>query len=92
MPGDQPQNVGGNAGNIVQLSSAPAGGGAVDDLSGVPHPNDRQTEAREMAVMIALGLIEEANDIMQISSSIRLAGQSKLEAKRLLDNVKSCII
>jgi len=92
MPGDQPQNAGGNAGNIEQPSSTPVGGGAGDDLSGVLHPSERQTEARERAVMIALGLIEEANDIMQISGSIRLAGQSKLEAKRLLDNVKSSII
>jgi len=42
--------------------------------------------------MVALGLIEEAHDIMQLSGSIRLAGQSKIEAKRLLDNVKTCII
>jgi hypothetical protein len=42
--------------------------------------------------MVALGLIEEAYDTMQLSGSIRLPGLSKLEAKRLLDNVNSCII
>ncbi|MFN9939933.1 MAG: hypothetical protein ACK56I_10720, partial [bacterium] len=81
--------MGSGAGNSEIPSRMPASGGAGDDRPGAASSADRRTEARERAVMVALGLIEEAHDIMQLSGSIRLAGQSKIEAKRLLDNVKT---
>jgi hypothetical protein len=45
--------------------------------------------------MTALALIDEANDLLSFIDgypAIRLTGQSKLDAKRLLDNIKSCVI
>jgi hypothetical protein len=45
--------------------------------------------------MTALALIDEANDLLSLIDgypAIRLTGQSKLDAKRLLDNIKSCVI
>jgi hypothetical protein len=89
---EQGNNVPDNSSQNPSLTENAGEGGGGDDRSGAASPADRRTEARERAVMVALGLIEEAHDIMQISGSIRLAGQSKLEAKRLLDNVKTCII
>jgi hypothetical protein len=68
-----------------------AGGRGGDKPRG-PVPDRDLDSVREKAVATALELIEEAHDIMQLSGSIRLAGQSKLDAKRLLDNVKSCIV
>jgi len=43
--------------------------------------------------MKALNLIEESNEILQLADShpgVRLVGQSKEEARRLLNNVKAC--
>jgi hypothetical protein len=91
-PSHQSQNVGSGACNSEMPPRMPASGGAGDDRPGVASSAHRRTEARERAVMVTLGLVEEAHDIMQLSGSIRLAGQSKLEAKRLLDKVKTCII
>jgi hypothetical protein len=45
--------------------------------------------------MTTLALIDEANDLLSLINgypAIRLTGQSKLDAKRLLDNIKSCVI
>jgi hypothetical protein len=39
--------------------------------------------------------MDEANDLLSLIGgypAIRLTGQSKLDAKRLLDNIKSCVI
>ncbi len=55
--------------------------------------NDRNTEARERAIMKALDLIEDSNEILQLADGhpgVRLVGQSKEEARRLLNNVKAC--
>ena len=52
---------------------------------------DRTDEEKERAVMTALLLIEEVNDLVGLTGTIRLTGQSKVDAKRLLDNVKSSI-
>ena len=43
--------------------------------------------------MKALDLIEETNEILQLADAqpgVRLVGQSKEEARRLLNNVKAC--
>ncbi len=43
--------------------------------------------------MKALDLIEETNEILQLADGhpgVRLVGQSKEEARRLLNNVKAC--
>ncbi len=43
--------------------------------------------------MKALDLIEETNEILQLAdghNGVRLVGQSKKEARRLLNNVKAC--
>ena len=42
--------------------------------------------------MTALLLIEEADDLVGLTGTFRLTGQSKIDAKRLLDNVKSSIV
>jgi hypothetical protein len=45
--------------------------------------------------MTALALMDKANDLLSLIGgypAIRLAGQSKLVVKRLLDNIKSCVI
>jgi hypothetical protein len=65
----QSQNVGSGAGSSEIPPRMPAGGGAGDDRSGAASSADRRTEARERAVMVALGLIEEAHDIMQLSAA-----------------------
>jgi hypothetical protein len=44
-------------------------------------------------MMKALDLIEESNEILQLADGnpgVRLVGQSKEEARRLLNNVKAC--
>jgi hypothetical protein len=56
--------VGGDDGNQDQHSRAPTGGGGEDDITeNADHP-DRQTEAGDMAIMMALELIKEVNNIM----------------------------
>ena len=87
-----PQNGGGSTGNNNQHQRTSTEGGTGDDRPGTQVSDDRQNDAKERAIMTALELIEEAHDIMQISGSIRLMGQSKLDAKRLLDNVKACVV
>ncbi len=71
------------------LLPRPGGGG--DDSC---RQNDRNTEARERAIMKALDLdIEETNEILQLAdghNGVQLVGQSKEEARRLLNNVKAC--
>jgi hypothetical protein len=71
---DHSQNVGG-AGNNNLPPRMPTSGGAGDDRTGAASPADRQSQAKERATMMALELIKEAHDIMQISGSVRLAGQ-----------------
>jgi hypothetical protein len=56
--------VGGDDGNQDQPSRAPSGGGAGDDITENADHTDRQTEAGDMAIMIALELIKEINKIM----------------------------
>ena len=65
----QSQDVGSGAGNSEMPPRMPASGGAGDDSSGAASSSDRRTEVRERAVMVALGLIEEAHDIMQLSAA-----------------------
>ncbi len=86
---DRPQDGGSN-----ESARVPAGGGAGDDRAETAS-SEYHTEARERAVMTALALIDEANDLLSLidgNPAIRLTGQSKLDAKRLLDNIKSCVI
>jgi hypothetical protein len=88
--GDRPQDGGSNESS----ARVPAGGGAGDDWSGTSS-SDHHTGARERAVMTVLALMDEANDLLSLIGgypAIRLTGQSKLDAKRLLDNIKSCVI
>jgi hypothetical protein len=80
---DRPQDGGSN-----ESARVPAGGGAGDDRSGTAS-SDYHTEARERTVLTALALIDEVNDLLSLIDgypAIRLTGQSKLDAKRLLDN------
>ncbi|MFN9906690.1 MAG: hypothetical protein ACK56F_11310, partial [bacterium] len=70
--------------------AAPPSGGGGDDSC---RQNDRNAEARERAIMKALDLIEETNEVLQLAdgpNGVRLVGQSKEEARRLLNNVKAC--
>jgi hypothetical protein len=86
---DRPQDGGSNESS----ARVPTGRGAGDDCSGTAS-SDHHTEARERAVMTALALMDEANDLLSLIGgypAIRLTGQSKLDAKRLLDNIKSCV-
>jgi hypothetical protein len=86
---DRPQDGGSN-----ESARVPAGGAAGDNRAGTAS-SEYHTEARERAVMTALALIDEANDLLSLIDgypAIRLTGQSKLDAKRLLDNIKSCVI
>jgi hypothetical protein len=78
----------GGSGSQDRSASPPGGGG--DDSC---RQNDRNAETRERAVMKALDLIEESNKILQLADGhpgVRLVGQSKEEARRLLNNVKAC--
>ncbi len=84
---DALRNAGGNGGQ--DRSTSPSGGGGDDSC----RQNDRNVEARERAIMKALDLIEESNEVLQLAdghSGVRLVGQSKEEARRLLNNVKAC--
>jgi hypothetical protein len=74
-----------------QLNANPGGGAGGDRPGGSAPDSDRDSE-REQAIATALELVEETHDIMQLSGSIRLAGQSKLDAKRLLDKIKNCVV
>jgi hypothetical protein len=65
------QNVGGDDGNQDQPSRVPTGGGADDDRTENADPTDRQTEAWDMAIVIALGLINEVNNIMLVQVATR---------------------
>jgi hypothetical protein len=70
-------------------SASPPGGGGNDSC----RKNDRNVEARERAIMKALNLIEDSNEILQLADGhpgVHLVGQSKEEARRLLNNVKAC--
>jgi hypothetical protein len=70
-------------------SASPLGGGGDNNC----HQNDRQTEARERAMMKALDLIEESNEVLQLADGhpgVHLFGQSKENARPLLNNVKAC--
>ena len=82
----------GEGGRPEQRSNMPAGDGMRDNGGQGSTPADKEAETRERAIMTALLLIEEALDISQISSSVRLAGQSKLDVKQLLDNIKGCMV
>jgi hypothetical protein len=87
---DRPQDGGSNESS----ARVPTGGGAGDDRSGTAS-SDYHIEARERAVMTALALMDETNDLLSLIGgypAIRLTGQSKLDAKRLLDNIKLCVI
>jgi hypothetical protein len=78
----------GSSGSQDRSASPPGGGG--DDSC---RQNDRYTEAKERAIMKALDLIEDSNEILQLADGhpgVRLVGQSKEEARRLLNNVKAC--
>jgi hypothetical protein len=84
---DASHNAGGSGGQ--DCSPPPPGGGGDDSC----RQNDRHIEARERAMMKALDLIEESNEIRQLADGhpgVRLVGQSKEEARRLLNNVKAC--
>jgi hypothetical protein len=79
-----------SGGNGSQECAAPPPGGGGDDSC---RQNDRNSEARERAIMKALDLIEDSNEILQLADGhpgVRLVGQSKDEARRLLNNVKAC--
>jgi hypothetical protein len=56
--------VGGDDGNQDQPSRAPSGGGAYHAITENADHTDRQTEADDMAIMMALELIKEVNNIM----------------------------
>jgi hypothetical protein len=84
---DASRNPGGSGSQ--DRSASPPGGGGDDSC----RQNDRNAEARERAIMKALDLIEESNEIMQLADGhpgVRLVGQSKEEARLLLNNVKAC--
>jgi hypothetical protein len=84
---DALRNAGGSGGQ--DSSASPPGGGGDNSCC----QNDRNVEARERAIMKALDLIEESNEILQLADGhlgVRLVGQSKEEARRLLNNVKAC--
>jgi hypothetical protein len=81
-----PCNAGGS-GCSDHYDSPPGGGG--DNRC---RQNDRQTEARERAMMKALNRIEEANDVLQLADShpaVRLVRKFKEDTRRLLNNVKA---
>ncbi len=83
--GDASRHAGGNG---SQERAAPPPGGGGDDSC---RQNDRNAEARERAIMKALDLIEETNEILQLADGhhgVRLVGQSKEEARRLQDGVQ----
>jgi hypothetical protein len=80
-----------NAGGIggPDRSAFPPGGGGDNSC----RQNNRQTEARERVIMKALDLIEESNDVLQLADGhpgVHLFGQSKEDARRLLNSVKAC--
>jgi hypothetical protein len=84
---DALRNAGGNGGQ--DRSASPPGGGGDDSCC----QNDWNVEARERAIMKALDLIEESNEILHLADGhpcVHLVGQSKEEARRLLNNVKAC--
>jgi hypothetical protein len=84
---DASRNAGGSSG--PDRSTSPPGGGGDDRC----RQNDRHTEARERAMMKALHLIKESNEVLQLADGhpgVRLVGQSKEDARRLLNNVKAC--
>ncbi len=56
--------MGGDDSNQDQPSRAPTGGGADDAITENADHTDRQTEAGDMAIMMALELIKEVNNIM----------------------------
>jgi len=69
-------------GSGSQERAAPPSGGGGDDSC---RQNDRNAEARERAIMNALDLIEDSNEILQLADGhpgVRLVGQSKEEARR----------
>ncbi len=65
------QNVGGDDGNQDQPSRVPTGGGADDDRTENADPTDRKIEAGDMAIVMALGLINEVNHIMLFQAITR---------------------
>jgi hypothetical protein len=84
---DASRHAGGNGG---QDHAAPPPSGAGDDIF---RQNDRNAEARERAIMKALDLIEDSKEILQLADGhpgVLLVGQSKEEARRLLNNVTAC--
>ncbi len=56
--------MGGDDGNQDKPSRAPTGGGADNDITENADHTDRQTEAGDIANMMALELIKEINNIM----------------------------
>jgi hypothetical protein len=84
---DASRNAGGSSG--PDRAAFPPSGGRDDSC----RQNDRHTEARERAIMKALDLIEESNEVLQLADrhpGVHLVGQSKEDARRLLNNVKAC--
>jgi hypothetical protein len=99
--GERPENVNNEIRNQSEVSGNAGGRGGPDRSASPPggggdnscRQNDRQTEARERAIMKALDLMEESNEVLQLADGhpgVCLVGQSKEDARRLLNNMKAC--